>query len=304
MTRATLESVASALGISPMTVSRYLSKPESVSAKMRERVNAELKRQHYQPNFAARQLASSRSGVIGIIVPSLANQVFADVVRGVTDALSTALPISVVSTDYDRDAEQRSVDSFENQGAAGIIWVKNHEIDLPASVPVLTIMDSESDVGFDHITAANTAVTHLKRKGAKHIAVLTAGNDPRAGVRSAAARECGATIFSTDQTSDVETGRLLANKALSAGHDGLFCNNDDIALGALFECIAQGISVPAQVQICGFNNLSFSSATEPSLTTIAVPRYEIGQIAGEALLKPRERVMLAPKLVVRGSTRP
>jgi len=174
-------------------------------------------------------------------------------------------------------------------------------------------------IGFSHFDAGRTAVEHLVDAGYRRIGFLGARMDPRsqrrlAGYRAALEPEGlfdRRLVTTTPLPSSVSLGRELFRDALAKmpSLDAVFCNNDDIALGVLFDCHHASLAVPDAIGICGFNDLDMMRVAYPSVTSVMTHRYEIGRLsvamARDAIVgsRPERRVVdLGFELVRREST--
>ncbi|WP_306025137.1 LacI family DNA-binding transcriptional regulator [Oceaniradius stylonematis] len=297
----TLADVAREAGVSAMTVSRALRNPDRVSARSRDAIQAVIERLGYVPDPAARALAAGRTNVIGVIVPSVTNNVFADVMRGIYDAAEgTPWQVQLGNSRYSPIAEEDLVRTFLSQKPAGLIISGIDQSEATAgllrSAPcrIVQIMETGPDpfdmmVGFSHREAAGAATRHLLDAGYRRIGFLGARLDPRTQRRLEGFRVClspaglldDARIVTTPQPSSVTLGGHLMADLLSTAPDtdAVFCNNDDLAVGALFECQRRRIAVPGQMGICGFNDLEMMAAAHPSITSVLTFRHEMGRQA-------------------------
>jgi len=302
----TLKEVAASAGVSLITASRALRTPQIVSEQMRGRVFAAVDALGYTPNLAARALALARSSIIGIIVPSVTNLVFTDVMRGLYDAIEgTDFQVQLGNSLYTTQKEERLLRVFAAQRPAGLIVAGTDQSPTARSIleqlgcPVVQIMDLGANpidmmIGFDHIDGGRTATRHLLEMGYRKIGFMGARMDPRAQRRLQGYREtlqqAGLSderlVMTTPQPSSVSLGgKMLADFLITAPDaDAVFCNNDDIAMGALFECQRRGICVPTQFGIMGFNDLEYAGSIAPSLSTIRTHRYETGYKAVEMIV--------------------
>jgi LacI family gluconate utilization system Gnt-I transcriptional repressor len=297
----TLSDVAEAGGFSASTASRAISNPESVSASLRERVQRAIEEIGYVPNSAARALASARTDVIGVIVPSVTNSVFSEVLRGVFDALQgSAFQVQFGNTNYSHLKEEQLIRLFIGQRPAAMV-ITGHdqtraaeEMLRAAECPVVQIMDLPPDpidmaVGLSHADAAAAATRHLLDRSYRNIGFLAAQMDTRTRARMdgyvsvmrAAGRFDERLLITTHRPSSVSLGAQLCSEYLSraAGADAILANNDDIALGALFECQRRRIDVPTDIGICGFNDFEYANVAHPSMTSVQTYRYEMGRRA-------------------------
>ncbi|EXL08643.1 LacI family DNA-binding transcriptional regulator [Aquamicrobium defluvii] len=317
--RVRLSDVAKAAGVSAATVSRVLRRPELVSPGVRERILGVIEELGYFANPAARALASARTNVIGILIPSLTNNVFADVLRGIYSvAQDSPYDLQFANTRYSNLEEENLLRVFLSQKPAGLIVTGTDQSPASrtllkqASCPVVQIMETGDDpvdmmVGFSHVRSAHAATAHLVGQGYRSIAFLGARMDPRTRRRmqgySRALEEAGLfderLIVTTPRSSTVTLGcellGLLLEKELNA--DAVFCNNDDLALGVLFECQRRRIAVPSQMGICGFNDLEMMAVANPPVSSIRTFRQEMGEQAIRMLIDRIEgRAVTTPLL--------
>lgn len=305
--RVTLQDVAQSIGVSAITVSRALNKPEKVSKDMRLKVEAAAKGLGYIPNRAASALASAHSHIVGLIIPSLTNYVFADVIRAVYDVLLIeGYQILLGNSHYSPIEEEKLAATFLEQNADGIIITGldqtnyGRQLLSRAGIPIVQIMEVgenviDMNVGFSHFQAAYDVTCHLIGKGRKNIGFLGARMDPRAQRRlqgyQKALTDAGLSwrgkISTTHQPSTVKLGGELLLDILASADtlDAIFCLNDDLAMGALFECQRSQIAVPEELAIVGFNDLEPSASVNPSLTTVRAPLTKMGQVAAQMLFK-------------------
>lgn len=328
--RVTITDVAKAANVSPMTVSRSIKSPTSVQQNLRDRITTVIKKLGYVPNQAASTLASSKSHVIGVIVPSLTNAVFIDTLSGIRDCLGQAgYQFLIGESSYSADKESELIATYmahapdgflltgiEQQESSRVLLASNN---IPA-VRMYDLSKNSHDltVGFSQKKAGYSVAKHFIERGYQRPAFMAAQLDPRAMKRREGFRkglmEAGLNPnleILLPVPSTIELGAQLLAKILEqAPHcDAVFCCNDDLALGVLFECQRRGIAVPGQMAIVGFNDLPWAAQSIPAITTIVTPRYEIGYAAAELLLKTlkgkpieKARIDLGFELAIRGST--
>ncbi|TJV04929.1 MAG: LacI family DNA-binding transcriptional regulator [Mesorhizobium sp.] len=317
--RPTISDVARKAGVGAITVSRALREPERVSQDLRRQIQAAVDELGYVPDPNARALASARAEVFGVLVPSLTNNVFAEVVRGIYDSLSDSpFRIQLGNTHYSGLEEERLLQLFGSQRPAALIVAgidqtpSSRRLLENAGCPVVQVMEIGPDpvdmmVGFSHLDGGRTATEHLIEMGYRRVGFIGARMDPRSQRRLAGYRiameKAGLfdprLITTTPVPSSVSLGRELFRDALAKMPtlDGVFCNNDDIALGVLFECHRAAIDVPKTIGIVGFNDLDMMQVAFPSVTSIRTHRYEIGRRAVAMALaaiggdRPEQRVV-------------
>jgi LacI family gluconate utilization system Gnt-I transcriptional repressor len=298
--------VARLAGVSTMTASRVLSQPQLVSEATRARVEQAVQELGYVPNRAARALASNRSGVIVVLVPSLSNAVFTAVLDGIHDAIQASqYQILIGNTRYSDAEEEKLLRIYLQSDPDGILLPGlSHSPEVvrmldTLQVPVVSMMDlaetpSTLSVGFSQLEAGMALTRHLLGKGYRRIAFVGAQLDERTLRRADGWRQAmqDAGLYDpkleimTPQPSTVALGAELMRRVLAEvpGCDAVFFCNDDLAHGALYHCRRAGIEVPQQVAVAGFNDLPASSLMVPSLTTVDTPRYQIGYQAASLLL--------------------
>jgi LacI family gluconate utilization system Gnt-I transcriptional repressor len=248
--------------------------------------------------------------VIGVLVPSLTNNVFSDVLRGIYDALDGGrYSIQLANTRYSILQEERLLRLFLAQKPAGLIvtginqTADSRAIMEAADCPIVQIMEIgpapvDMMIGFSHFDAAVAAISHLLEQGFQRIGFLGARMDPRVQRRlegyQAAMNQAGRfnprLIVTTAVPTSVTLGGTLFGDLLAKAPDidAVFCVNDDLALGALFECKRRHMSVPEQVAIVGFNDLEFMEAAVPTLSSVRTNRYEMGSNAATMVIQSLE----------------
>ncbi|MDQ0322106.1 LacI family gluconate utilization system Gnt-I transcriptional repressor [Pararhizobium capsulatum DSM 1112] len=299
--RPTLADVARRAGVGTITVSRALRDPKRVSVERRDRIFTAIDDLGYVLNPNASALASARAAVIGVLVPSLTNNVFAEVLRGIHDGLrDSRLQIQFANTHYSDVEEERLLRVFLSQHPSGLIvsgidqTPATRTLLEKAGCPVVQIMEIGPDpvdmmVGFSHFEGGRTVTQHLVDAGCRRIGFLGARMDPRShrrlsgykAVMEAAGCFDPAFITTTTLPSSVSIGGDLFRMAYAKtpNIDALVCNNDDLAMGVLFACQRASLPVPARISLAGFNDLEMMAVAFPSITSIRTPRFEIGRQA-------------------------
>jgi LacI family gluconate utilization system Gnt-I transcriptional repressor len=331
--RATLSDVARRAGVSPVTVSRAIRHPQMVSEQLRQRIDDAVRSLHYIPNHLASALASTRTGIVGVIVPSLTNGVFDDYLGAIQDVLTPAgIQVLVSNVRYSAAEEETAIQTLLGYHPEAMIVTgvdqteRSIQLLHNAGVPVVQSMDVTTtpidlNIGLDHEEAGAAAVRYLHAAGHTRIAHLTARADPRARRRHAgycrAMAELGLSIdglvAASPKPSNVVMGGVLFAEVLAGAPDvsAVFTCNDDLALGTLFECQRRGLAVPADVSIIGFNDLDFCAASVPPLSSVSTERLRMGTWAAESILeiirgsgrRPRQtRLDVGFTIMRRGST--
>jgi LacI family gluconate utilization system Gnt-I transcriptional repressor len=326
----TLADIAARVGTSSITVSRAINTPHLVSDALRKKIAAAIDATGYLPNQAARALASARSDSIAVLVPSLSNTVFIDMLAGVDEVLQARGYRTLIGdTRYSAQQEEHLLRAYLQHAPDGLL-ITGFEQSAPtrhliaqSKIPVVHMMElgpeDSFSVGLRQFDAGHALTCHLLERGYRNIGFLGAQLDARvlqrlAGCRAAlqqAGRAYPAGELLTETPSSIGMGAQLLEQLLRQAPDcdALFCCNDDLAQGVLFECQRRAILVPQQLAVAGFNDLAASNWIHPRLTTIATPRYAIGHASATLLLARIDGAALAPvqqdlgyTLVVREST--
>jgi LacI family gluconate utilization system Gnt-I transcriptional repressor len=318
----TLTDVAEAAGVSPQTVSRSIRSPQLVSEVTLERVRDAISATGYVPNLAASNLASNRSMTVAAVIPAVSASIFADALHGLAQVLSPAgYQLFIGTTDYRPEREEEIIRAFLGRRPDGIFIVGTEHTQAAtrllkdANVPVvetwaLTGTPVHSVVGFSNHDAIREIVQYVISRGYKHptFAGSMQAGDARAIERQrsfeSAMRELRPTedvrvVDSGTRQIDFETGKQLLDRVLREHPetDVLMFSSDVFAAGALLECARRGIDVPGQLAITGFGDFEIARNLVPSLTTVAVPNLEIGNRAGQLLLRSMTDANTAPEIV-------
>ncbi|APX92905.1 GntR family transcriptional regulator [Halomonas sp. 1513] len=303
--RTTLSQVAAAAGVSAITVSRALNTPERVNAETRRHILATVERLGYVPNLVAGSLASASSRFIAVIVPSLSNAVFIEVIQGLQETFEAeGYQILLGNTDYDLDREAQLVRTFLGWSCSALVTAGLRHSDACRALlrqgdkPVMEMMELgealDLNVGLDHVAAGRCMAHHLLARGHREIVYVGGrmAEDYRAGMRYSGHREVleeaglAAPLLDLERLGNLEVGATALDQVL-ASHpraDAIHFANDDLATGALLHAQRLGLGVPKDIAIVGFNGLPLGQFVTPRLTTIRSPRHRMGQLAAEQLL--------------------
>lgn len=309
--KVTVREVALQADVSESTVSRIMRNQGLVAEATRTKVMETVRALGYVPNRIAGSLASLDSQLVGVIVPSLSNIVFPEVLQGINAGLKATNYQSVISiSDYDMDREETLVRGILAwQPAAILITGFDHTVATrrmldQSGVRVVEMMDIGSApidiaVGMSHRKAGYAAGQYLVAKGYRRFGYVghdwTA--DRRARLRydglSEALSDAGLSIIAhaiADGASSVSTGReQTAALCAMAKVDVAVYSNDDMAVGGVFYCQGAEIRLPDQLAIFGFNGLEIGRELPQPLSTVRSNRFLIGQKAIEAILENLER---------------
>lgn len=331
--RITLKDVALSAGVTTSTVSKVVNDRRDVGPEVRQRVLETIEAMGFRPNSVARGLRTQRSDTIAIITDDLEGIFTTAMMRGVEDAVSTAGKGVFLCNSYgDPEREKRQLRLLFDRQIDALIFMSGNRVGArpdpalptPHHVPVVYLYEYGSPtipaVLPDDTGGARLAIDHLTSTGARHIAFL---NGPRgweattdrlvgykAGLANADLPFENALVAAAESW-EPEDGYTTMNHLLeqTPNLDAVFCCSDDLATGAIAALHDRGLSIPADVQVVGFDNRSLAVHQRPPLTTIALPLLEMGNLAGELALNPSvpnlsgAPVRVACSLVTRATTR-
>jgi LacI family transcriptional regulator len=329
-----IKTVAEHAGVSVGTVSNFLNRPDALSPSTRERVREAVETLGFVRNESARHLRAGRSRTVGLVVLDIANPFFTDVARGVEDAANEAgLSVILCNSDGDAAKEGRYLDILAEQRVRGVLIVPadgdQRRIDAlrARGVPVVLLdrratRAAQCSVSVDDVAGGRTAVEHLLGLGHLRIAYVGSGDARQVADRRRGANEAvcaaadGATLGVIGTPSlNVAGGRAaglgIAAAPRSSRPTAVFCVNDLVALGVLQALTREGLDVPGDVAIVGYDDIDFASAAAVPLTSIRQPRQQLGRAGAELLVEEAQggahrhrRVVFGPELVVRDSSAP
>lgn len=305
--RSTIFDVAQLAGTSAISVSRYFNAPELVGADTRERIRAAIAQTGYIRNQAAGGLASTQGRIVSAIVPSVSNSIFAETIQGLANTLSAHdYQLLLATHNYSLENEEKIVRAMLGWSPRALVLTGvTHSPGTEAllaglAMPVIETWDLQdgrpyTQVGFSHVDAGAQMTAYLLSKGYRKIVFVDSSNtgDFRAMQRAEGYRTVMQTagarvsVVRPREAEPLEAGRqILLEQLRKRTHpDALFFCNDNMAAGAIYEAARAHIRIPEQCAIAGFGDFSFAAQLMPSLTTISVPRYEIGQRAAYNILK-------------------
>ncbi|WP_421550744.1 LacI family DNA-binding transcriptional regulator [Kluyvera intermedia] len=303
--RITLDDIATLAGVTKMTVSRYLRTPEKVKPETAERIASVIEEVGYQPDADNPAISSNIVPRIGVLIPSFNNQIFADVLSGI-ESVTTAhgYQTLVVNYDYDSQREEEQIATVLALNVKALLLTESvHTLRAEkylkaAKIPVAEVMGLSDNagrinVGFDNYRAGFDMTAMLLASGKKQIIYFGSMSDIRDEQRYAgyckAMEEAGFTVgrIAPNKVSSVSigTGMMTLARQMYKEMDAILCTNDDLAVGVLQECLASGISVPQEMAIAGFHGLEIGQIVSPRLASVLTPRFEMGKVATEILIK-------------------
>lgn len=304
MRRTTLQDIADIVGMTKMTVSRFLKDPNLVAESSRKDIQTAIDKLGYIPNKAPNILSKGRSHAIGVLFPSISNHVFDEVLRGIESVTEPAgYQIMIAHYAYSPELEEKRISSLLGYHIDGLILSESvhspntHRMIKSSGVTVTEIMDTctppiQQAVGFDNLAAAKQMTLNMLEKGYKNIAYIGAKGDIRDLLRQQGYEEAVLSyqltplIFRSPEFSSIRLGSEILDDILSIEPkvDGVICTNDDVAMGVLLSCKKKGIKVPAELGVTGMHGHDMGQLYSPALASVITPRFLIGQVAAEQLL--------------------
>jgi len=299
--------IAKRVGVSPITVSRVLSKPDLVSAQTREKVFKAIEQTGFVPN----QLASSMRGdgrMIGTVVPPLINSGIAEQVQGMSDECHAGgYSMLLVQGEFTQAAEERAIRTLIGWRPAGFVlqsFVQSkaaRALLQNGSAPVVEISEIKGQqpidavVGISNFETAYAMTMHLATKGYKRIGFVSTpihGNDRlqqrKIGYRTAlndlGLKDCASMEVEVPLTAQGGADALIQLTQRHKEIDAIFFSSDTLAVGAIQECHRRQWQVPGRIGIAGYGDMDLAAQLYPSLTTVRVDRYEMGRRAVRVLL--------------------
>lgn len=329
----TIYDVAQAAGVSIATVSKVINGTGRISDKTRKHVTDVMQQLKYQPSMVASALTGKRTFTVGLTLPDLANPFFAEVARAVEDrGHEYGFNVIICSTDNDPEREIKYFTLLTQKRVDGVIVATRTEKDLflkkllQQHIPIAIIAGEMPALAVDTVMVddylgGHQAGSHLIGLGHRCIAVLaedtgTSSNRERIrgchqAIRSAGIQPDDAMVTVGGFT--VDEGKAAAGRLLDMEEPptAIFACNDLLAIGAIQAARERGMQLPQQLSVVGFDNTILATIIDPPLTTIGQPIQEIGRQAMDLLVQEikgektaRQRIVLMPELVVRGSTAP
>lgn len=325
----TIKDIAERAGVSYATVSRALNGREDVSETTRSKIFELAQEMGYQPNAIARSLVKRESHIIALIVPDVSNPFFADITMAVNAAAEKAgYTTMVCNTGWDPVKEQEKLRIMVEQRVDGII-LKPTAFLRPGALEALNIPvvlywhampDELSYIEVDHERGSQMAVQHLIDRGYRRIAYIggqetSPSNHIRLLAYQQTLQEDGRTVdpqlisfggFNLESAYE----RIAELRQLPNPPDAAFCANDILAMGVLQYARDNGLAVPADFGIIGFDDISYASLPLINLSSVSQPRDKLGEEAFLALLREiesfpvrtRQRILVEPELKVRATT--
>jgi LacI family gluconate utilization system Gnt-I transcriptional repressor len=311
--------VAALAAVSAMTVSRALRDPASCTAETLRRIEAAIEATGYVPNRVAGSLASRRTSIVGLVVPSLRNSLFAETIQGVSDILGPDHHLMVADSGYSLKGEEAAIRAFLAHRVCGVVLhntkhtVSSVAMLRGAGIPCVetgNLVREPIDmvVGFSNREASRAMTEHLIASGYRRIGFvsLAVKNNDRATQRregyfvaldrAGLARDPSCVI---EAAPGLRSGGQALVRLVEAvpDLDAVFLTGDVLAVGAVLEANRRGWRVPGRIAIAGSDDSELLECISPTLTALRFPRYEIGRRAAGMLLDRLHRRSSGPAIL-------
>jgi len=327
-----IRKVSHLAGVSVATVSRAMRHPDRVKEETRKKVFEAIEAVGYRPNMMARNFRAKKAFAIVVLVPNIANPFFSRVIRGI-EQVSQQEGYSVLLGDTQglKERESEYVSLVSSRQADGIIQLSANVqgvLDVldntDGPIPLVNACECAANapcptIRVDNVGAAKMATEHLIELGHERIGIILGpGDSPLTKDRLKGYKQA---LKDHDLPFDkhlavsgdfsLGSGRraVAALRAINDPPTAIFCNNDEMAIGAMHRVKKDGFSVPGDISIVGFDDIEFASYVDPLLTTVSQPTEEIGKVAFSVLLDllegrtPEQMDYVLPtELIVREST--
>lgn len=306
----TVDDVARRAGVSTATVSRCLNDPARVREPTRKRVMDAVDALGYAPNFGARTLVLNRTNIMGAIIPTMDNSIFARGLQALQERLAEDDVTLLVSTsNYSPERELAQIRALLSRGVDGLMLIgeardeRAYQLLYQRKAPFVLAWTWKRNcphlcVGFDNEKAGAMVAREVMACGHQRLAMIagiTAGNDRAAerlkGVRRAA-KKAGFPlppdhVVEAEYSFEAARTAFMRLIALNPRPTAVICGNDVLAVGALSGAERAGLDVPGEISIVGFDDIDIAQFTSPPLTTVHVPHRRMGRISAEKLLAMR-----------------
>lgn len=317
----TIYDVAREANVSMATVSRVVNGNPNVKPTTRKKVLEVIERLGYRPNAVARGLASKKTTTVGVIIPDISSIFYAELARGIED-IATMYKYNIIlsNSDQNQEKEFRLLNTMLGKQVDGIIFMSGnisseHVEELRKSqVPIVlaaSIEESETipSVNIDYEQAAYDAMKDLIDRGHRDIAFVSPPiNEPINGVKKLAGYKRALLeadlpyneklVVEGDYTYDSGIEAFHKLMELDIRPTAIFVGTDEMALGVIHGAKDQGINIPDDIEIIGFDNTRLATMVRPQLTTVVQPIYDIGAVSMRLLTKYMNQEKVDDHIVV------
>lgn len=320
--------------VSHTTVSRALNNKSRIRTETKERILSIARELNYQPDFIARSLVMRRTKTLGLVITTIANPFYTELAQGIeTTARGLGYNIILCSTQNDLLNEKQYIDMLRSKGVDGIIFTSAQLGDpnicalAEEGFPIIlvnrrtyhpVVKERVDYVGVDNTLGGFLAVEHLVRLGHKRIGMIGGSSESSVGFERL---EGGKRAFETYQIEKRDEYFVEGDFLKESGYQGarrflkmaepptaIFATNDYMALGAYQAILEEGVKIPEEMALVGFNDIEFTSMKGIELTTIGQKKFEMGALAVKMLVERVEggemkplgkEVLLKPELIIR-----
>lgn len=326
-----MEKIAKLAGVSKITVSRAIRTPHLVKESTRNRIQEIIEQENYVYNINAADFGSDSSTLIGLIIPSVKSSIYADYIDGIDSVIrKTRYSLLIGYTDFHLDEETEVVETFLQRKVRGLITIgiqenNQHLYDRVrhAGITVVNTWEYTSDseyhcVGFDNFKASYDITRYLISLGHRRIGMIMGPYSEVSRVKKRhegyqqALKEVGidpTPEYVIEKHPTYIEGKEAMERLLNLPKrpTAVFAASDTLAIGAITSARENGLKVPDDISVAGFDNLDIAYFYEPSLTTVRVPAYEMGRMATNIIIEsednhaPIKRYCLDTDLILRES---
>jgi len=331
--KTTIKDIARMADVSHTTVSRALNNKSRIRNETKEKILSIAREVNYLPNFIARSLVMRQTKTLGLVITTIANPFYTELSQGIeTTAISLGYNIILCSTNYDLSVEKQYIDMLRSKGVDGIIFTSAHMGDpniiglAEEGFPIIlvnrrtyhpTVREKIDYIGVDNIFGGFLAVEHLIKLGHDRIGVIGGSSESSVGFERLEGGKKALTAYGREVMGDYFLeGDFLRGSGYRGGKEflkmnrpptAIFATNDYMALGTYQAIVEEGMKVPEDIALIGFNDIEFTSMKGIELTTIGQKKYEMGALAVKTLVEriegrkvgPSKEIVLEPELIIR-----
>jgi len=330
----TIKDIARMANVSHTTVSRALNNKSRIRNETKEKIISIARELNYKPDFIARSLVMKRTKTLGLVITTISNPFYIELAQGI-EATARGLGYNIIlcSTHHDLSAEKQYTDTLRSKGVDGIIFSSAHMGDpnivalAEEAFPIVlvnrrtyhpVVKEKVDYVGVDNILGGFLAVEHLTRLGHRRIGVIGGSSESSVGFERVEGGKKALQSYGLDLVNDYFLeGDFLKESGYQGGKQflkmaepptAIFATSDYMALGVYQALLEEGVKVPEEIALIGFNDIEFASMKGVELTTIGQKKFEMGAIAVRILVEKIERgegkfstkeILLKPELIIR-----
>ncbi len=332
--KVTIKDIARMAKVSHTTVSRALNNKSRIRNETKEKILSLARELNYRPNFIARSLVMKRTKTLGLVITTITNPFYTELAQGIeTTAIGLGYNIILCSTHNDLSIEKKYVDMLRSKGVDGIIFTSAHMGDpniaelAEEGFPIILVnrrtyhpivKEKVDYVGVDNLLGGFLAVEHLVRLGHEWIGVIGGSSESSVGFERLEGGKRALEAYHLESKSDYFLeGDFLKESGYQGGKrflkmteppTAIFTTNDYMALGAYQAISEEGVRVPEEIALIGFNDIEFTAMKGIELTTIGQKKFEMGALAVKILVEKIEgdevkpltkEILLKPELIIR-----